>query len=281
MLEIRNISYRIGKKDILSEISFSAMPGTFTGILGPNGAGKSTLLKLVAGEFTLQNGNILLKQRSLSDFSIRELSLQRAVMTQSIHMSSHFKVHEVVMMGRYPHFNSVPHQKDILAARKSLAMVDLADMEHRLYVSLSGGEQQRVQFARVLAQMTSENASGPKMLLLDEPLNNLDVKHQHLLMETARQFAQAGNIVIAVLHDINLAAYYTDELVLLSKGKKIAMGKPADVITSEILESCYQFPVTIGRHPFHGSPVVYFGSPVSKNKHDNQQQFLYDTQVKF
>lgn len=279
MLEVRNISYGTAGKEILREISFVARPGKFLGILGPNGAGKSTLLKLLSRELKMQHGHVLFNGIGLNVFSITDMAKARAVMTQNISMSGHFNVHEVVMMGRYPYFKSVPQPADADAVQRALVMAGLQDFEHRTYHSLSGGEQQRVQFARVLAQMDSPQVK-PKMLLLDEPLNNLDIKYQHQLLETAVDFSRKGNVVMAVLHDINLSALYADELLLLHRGKLKAMGSPHEVINEKILETCYDFPVRVTEHPYHPSPVVYFVNPAKTNLNINENHLNYDTQIK-
>jgi len=280
MLEVRNINYNVTGKKILRDVSFVARPGKFIGILGPNGAGKSTLLKLVSRELKLQGGNMLFNGLPLTQFSVAEMARLRAVMTQSITMTSQFTVHEVVMMGRYPYFKTVPHTTDTEAVERALVNTGLKNFEHRTYVSLSGGEQQRVQFARVLAQM-DQPQTKPKMLLLDEPLNNLDIKYQHQLLETAVDFARKGNVVMAVLHDINLSALYADELLLLHQGQVKIMGTPHEVINEKILEACYDFPVRVTEHPYHHSPVVYFGCPAKTNQYINENHLSYDTQNQF
>lgn len=278
MLEVRNISYTIQRKNILKDISFEGKAGCFIGILGPNGAGKSTLLKLLSREHKTQNGTIFLNGKNIHEYEITDLARNRAVMTQSITMTSQFTVHEVVMMGRYAYFKNTPSQNDICAVKKALDKTGLNDYGQRTYSSLSGGEQQRVQFARVLAQM-DHDATKPKLLLLDEPLNNLDIKYQHQLMESAMNFAQKGNLVMAVLHDINLASLYAHELLLMAKGQLKAIGEAREVINEKILEECYDFPVKVAEHPYHKCPVVYFGCPALQKTETFQNQLKYDTEI--
>lgn len=265
MLEVKNIDYSIDKRNILKDVSFTAEKGKFTAILGANGAGKSTLLKLISREIAIQKGDVLLNEKNISNYSIQEMSLQRGVMTQSISLSSNIPSKEVVLMGRYPHFKNIPQQKDLDVVDESIEKTETEFFSERSYHTLSGGEQQRIQFARVLAQVT-ENNSQPKLLLLDEPLNNLDIKHQHKTLELAKEFARNGNIVIAVLHDINLSALYADEIILLKGGKKIFSGIPKEVLTEENVSTCYDFPARVETHPFHQCPVVYFGCPVLKEE---------------
>lgn len=277
MLDIKNISYSAGKKNILHSVSFTAEKGQFIGILGPNGAGKSTLLKLISRELKTKQGSIFLNGQNIHQYSVNQMALLRAVMTQSIHVAGDFKAEEVVMMGRYPHFNTVPSAEDINAVDHCIQLTETQNLRERNYPSLSGGEQQRIQLARVMAQV-HHASNSPKLLLLDEPLNNLDIKHQHKTLEIARDFAQKGNIVLAVLHDINLSIEYTDKLLLLHEGNCKAFGNAGQVIEETILSECYNFPVKTGVHPYKNCPVVYFGQKTEKeNKLQNQLQ--HDTPV--
>jgi len=260
MLEVRNISYGVRGKAILSNISFSVGPGKLVAILGPNGAGKSTLLKIISRELNALQGTIFFSGKQLHSHSVEQLSLQRAVLTQSIQLSSRFEANEVVMMGRYPHFESFPSEKDKAIVNEVMQMTETYPYNDRIYQELSGGEQQRIQFARVMTQVRGENVFN-RMLLLDEPLNNLDVRHQYKLLSIASEFSKNGNTVLTVLHDINLAAMYADEVILMAKGHVHSIGLPKDVITGENITSCYDFPARVESHPFHQCPVVYFGCP--------------------
>lgn len=268
MLEVRNLSFSVSKRPILLPLSFEAEAGNFYVLLGANGAGKSTLIKLLSNEYEVSGGSVLWKGRPLSSYKIREIAKERAVMTQKVHLSNDFDTEEIVMMGRYPHFASSPREEDRHVVRKVIEETGISAFTGKPYHQLSGGEQQRVQFARVLAQLeeAGPEAKG-KLMLLDEPLNNLDVKYRHLILSQAKAFARKGNSVIMVMHDINLAARYADRILLLKKGRLMTEGKPSEVIRDEILSLCYDCPARVAEHPFYENcPVVFFEDRGIKNE---------------
>ncbi|MFT5617698.1 MAG: iron complex transport system ATP-binding protein [Arenicella sp.] len=265
MLTVENISYRIGKKEILHKVDFMAKAGEMIGVLGSNGAGKSSLLKLITKENTLSDGSIYWKNRKVEDYNVKEMALERAILTQQTHISNDFPVPEVVMMGRYVHFKSLPQLVDYNAVEQAMLQTKIAKFSDRQYQTLSGGEQQRVQLARTLAQIDEGNVQGSKLFLLDEPLNNLDIKHQHQCLQLARNFARMGNVVLIVMHDINLASFYTDKIVLLNNGEMQHFGSPAEVLTEQHLRQAYDFPVSIQQHPFSKCPIAFFGQAETLN----------------
>ena len=188
------------------------------------------------------------------------MALERAVLTQQIQMSYDFPVREVVLMGRYPHFNNQPSRQDFEAVEKALEFTDMQKFADRSYETLSGGEKQRVQTARVFAQIQLNNTENTnKLLLLDEPLNNLDIHHQHLMLQRIKQFSEDRNVTLLVLHDLNMAAQYADKILLLKNGNQLAFGTAKEVLNEELISSCYELRVKIDQHPYHNCPVVYFG----------------------
>lgn len=260
MLRADNIRFDIKEKTILAPQNLTAEPGQLLGILGPNGAGKSTLVKLLSGENRISTGRIWWCGKALDNYNGSELARERAVLTQHTQMSYDFPVEAVVMMGRYPHFQYHPEKDDRAAAQAAMRHTGIAHLAQRYYLTLSGGERQRVQMARVLAQVwPEEHRHQPKLLLLDEPLNNLDIRYQHEIMEIVREFVQHGHVAIAVLHDLNLASMYADQLLLLHEGRKMRAGAPEDVLDESLLEQCYEFPVSVQSHPFRSCPYVFFG----------------------
>lgn len=261
MIEVENLSYKIGPKTILDQVGFSARAGKLVAIVGSNGAGKSTLIKLLSGGLKPAAGRAFWNGRNIAHCSEQEMALTRAVLTQNVSMSGDFPVDEVVLMGRYPHFNGNPTKEDWESVKACMRETGVDKMAKRTYFTLSGGEQQRVQIARALAQVHPFSSEKPTFLLLDEPLNNLDIRHQHACLEMCRDYCQKGNMAIMVIHDINLAALYADEILLLNKGKLLAFGPPAEVLTEELLSEAYDFPVRVEGHPYHNCPVVYFGCP--------------------
>src|SRR5206468_4796831 len=170
--------------------------------MGANGAGKSTLLKLLAGDLKPSAGKIWWEKKEISDYSKKELAVQRAVLSQHYNISFPITVQEIVMMGRYPHFSSNPGEVDLAICREAMDLMSVREFAERDYNTLSGGEAQKVQMSRVLAQVW--DAQNEKILYLDEPVSHLDVRFQHQLLRAAKDWCRNQTTVIAILHDINL-----------------------------------------------------------------------------
>lgn len=259
MLTINNINFSRGSRKILKNISVHCVPGSVTAILGPNGAGKSSLLQLICAEMQADSGEILWNGQSVFEGNPRDHARERAVLTQRTIINEPFPVEEVVMMGRYPHFNHSPSAEDREIVKEAMDASEVTAFGKTPITRLSGGEQQRVHLARVLAQVQGAS-STPRLLLLDEPTNNLDIPFQHKLLSVARKFASEGNTVVAVLHDINLAAQYADYLLLINNGSVLEYGPTESVFNSETLSNCYNYPIQVFPHPVHGLPVAYFSA---------------------
>lgn len=259
MLTLRNITWHADPRGpaVLRDVSFAAQPGELVTVIGPNGAGKSTLLKLVAGDHPVRSGSVLWCGRDLQRLPPLAVARWRAVLDQRNRIGFGFTVREVVMMGRYPHFTGHPSALDEHAVECALERMGLHRLARRDINTLSGGEQQRTHIARTLAQIDGP-AAAPGLLLLDEPLNDLDVKHQHALLAHLRAFAQAGHVVVAVLHDVNLAAQYAHRVLLLAKGRVFADGPAPDVLTPAALAAAYGLPAHVTMHPFLSVPFVHF-----------------------
>lgn len=272
MLKIKNVSYEIKSRKIIQDISVEIGTGKLIAILGANGAGKSTLIKLLSQEYKPTKGNVYWKGKELAKMPIKQMALKRAVLTQNIHMSQDFPVEEVVLMGRYPHFKNYPRKEDLKAVNQAKQQTNIEELAQRSYGSLSGGEKQRVQLARALAQLNDSGQNHNKLLLLDEPLNNLDIRYQHQCLKLAKDFAQQGNTVLLVIHDINLAALYADKILLLNRGQLEMYGTPEEVLTEKCLSKCYQFSVKVATHPYYHCPVVYFGHFDNASKSSSIQQ---------
>ncbi|UOR06303.1 heme ABC transporter ATP-binding protein [Hymenobacter aerilatus] len=253
MFDVQNISYHIGRKTLLQQVSFCARPGELMVILGANGAGKSTLLRLLSGDLLPSGGSIFFQGQPLMSQSPGELAQQRAVLTQQHALALAFSVEELVMMGRYPRFGGQPSARDYHVVETALAMVGMTSMAQRSYPTLSGGEQQRVQLARVLAQVWE---ADPGYLLLDEPLTGLDLHHQHRTLAVARELVSKGFGVVAVLHDLNLAAQFADQVLLLHQGQPLAYGPPAQVLTAANILVGFDLPVQLVPHPHHDCPLI-------------------------
>lgn len=258
MLKTENIIYSIGKKQIVNNISVEFLPGEFNMILGPNGSGKSTFLKIFCGEIKGYNGTVLYNGINITKQQKEELARYRAVMSQQPELSFPLMVEEVVMMGRYPHFTFNPTRKDESICNEVIARMDLSSFKERNYLTLSGGEKQRVQFARVLAQIWEKPATGNRYLFLDEPLNNLDINYQQEFLQVAKEFTNADTVLVAVMHDINLAVQYADKLFFLKDGALVGFGRPKDILTADLIRKVFKVSTTIINNPVTNVPLVIF-----------------------
>lgn len=262
MLKTQDIYYCIGNKLILGGISAEFLPGEFNMILGPNGSGKSSFLKIFSGEIQKYDGTVSYAQEKLSSIKKEDLAKHRAVMSQQPELSFPLMVEEVIMMGRYPHFTFNPGKKDEEICNEVMKRMNLLSFRERNYLTLSGGEKQRVQYARVLAQLWDQEENETRYLFLDEPLNSLDISYQQEFLQVAREFMNAKSVIVAVMHDINLAIQYADNLFFLKEGKLVAHGKPQDIVTEELIRSVFEIPVIIVSNPVNGKPLVVFRNDV-------------------
>ncbi|WP_159479594.1 heme ABC transporter ATP-binding protein [Chryseobacterium sp. 18068] len=257
MLKARQIDYKHKEFFILNDVDVTLDYGDFLAIVGPNGAGKSSLLSILANEVKQGKQKIMFKNKDISEWEVRELSLHKAKFSQHNSNEIPLQVKDVVMMGRYPYFDSQPRKEDFEAMNKLMYETDVYHLKERDYNTLSGGEKQRVHLSRVMAQL--ENELEQKLVFLDEPLNNLDVKHQYKALEIIKKFTQHANSAIVVLHDLNLAAQFADKILLMKSGKVSAYGTPEEVFTSENITQAYNFPCTICLHPVNSNPMIIFG----------------------
>ncbi len=228
MLEARNITVKRGAKRLLDNVSLSIVPGRLTAVIGPNGAGKSTLLRVVAGELASTEGHVLLDGANIRDMPVARLATRRSVVSQSTTLSFPFTVHEVVMLGATVPAFGVRDPAAAVAAREALHAVGLAEFETRMLNELSGGERQRVHIARALCQLaTAPRAeSETAALLLDEPTASLDLKHQGDVLTVIKAQSLSGRAVMLVIHDLNLAAAFADEIVLMADGRIVEEASP-------------------------------------------------------
>lgn len=244
-VKAEHLHFSIGKKDLLMDISFTAQPGELLVILGANGAGKSTLLKLISKELKPVRGSVMLNRVSLRNWHTHELAKCRAVLTQQSIISLPFTATEIVMMGRYPHFRLKPTSLDHNVVGHVMNYVGISHLAHRNYLTLSGGEQQRVHLARVLSQIWNDQSQG-KLLLLDEPVSALDMQYQHEVLQLLRKLVYKGFTVIAVLHDLNLALQYADRLLMLKNGKQVVYGDRS-VLTEPVIKEVFNIDTHIHR----------------------------------
>lgn len=247
MIEVRNVSLSIGEKRLLDQVSLSCQPGSVTALVGPNGAGKSTLLSVIAGDMKPDTGEVLLDGRPMSAFSIRDLAQLRSVFPQGSAIRFGYQVQEVVSMGRA--FRVLPTEDDSAVIDAAMRESEISHMAWRDAQTLSGGEQARTTFARVLVQECP-------VVLLDEPTAALDLRHQERVLQSAAALAREGATVLAVLHDLNLAAAHADRVVLMREAGIAAEGTPWEVLTEELIGSVYRQQVCVMAHPQRTCPVI-------------------------
>ena len=265
MLRAEAIEIRIGKRLLLDAVDLTVQPGQVLAVVGPNGAGKTSLLKALVGELTPQQGQVLQQDRRLADWPVEVRAQLLGVLPQQSPLNFPFRVAEVVGLGRYPHHTGA--KKDAAIVAGALAAVDASHLQVRTYTTLSGGEKQRVHLARVLAQVWEASALGERYLLLDEPTAALDLAHQHVILQTARRMAQQGVGVLVILHDLNLAGHYADQIVMLKNGRIAASGDAAQVLSADNIAEVFDIAVEVIAHPHSARPlIVHCDLPVSHNE---------------
>lgn len=241
MLSAKNISYKIGNKPLLENVSVDFETGKLNIIIGANGAGKSTLVKIICNQIQPQEGKICYGEKNIKEISIGELARIRAVLSQNVDLAFPLSVAEVVMMGRYPHFSGRPTEKDQIACEEAMRFFGVWEMAERNYMTLSGGEKQRTHFARVFAQIWYPIPANNRYLILDEPLTFLDIFYQFDFMHKITDLLKQKDMVVAgVVHDLNLAAKFADKIILLHEGKVLASGTKKEVLTKENIRKAYQ-----------------------------------------
>ncbi|MBL4834444.1 MAG: heme ABC transporter ATP-binding protein [Pseudomonas sp.] len=252
MLTVSQLGCARGGCQILTGIEFQLRSGEVLAVLGTNGAGKSTLLATLSGELSHPEGDIKLAGRPLAAWPAAQRARRLAVLPQSSSLAFAFSVEEVVLLGRLPH--AVGHDEDRRVVAEVMHATDIDHLRQRSYLALSGGERQRVHLARVLAQIW--DAAEPACLLLDEPTASLDLAHQRLILQSAREIARRGNAVLLVLHDLNLAACYADRLLMLDRGRVAALGTPWEVLQAERIQQVFGVEVEVARHPRLDCPLI-------------------------
>jgi iron complex transport system ATP-binding protein len=250
-LAARGVTFAYRDGHGVADIDLEAEPGEVVGLLGPNGAGKSTLVKVLAGVLGPYRGSVRVLGDELSGLARRELARRLAVVPQESASDVPFTALETALLGRHPHLAGLAFEsdRDVELARAALARVGASGLAHRPLAELSSGERQRVVVARALAQDTP-------VLLLDEPTSFLDLRYQVELFDLLRELAREGRAVVAVLHDLNLAAEYCDRVALVADGRVVAAGATAEVLTYAHLTHVYGTEVYVDVNDLTGSLVV-------------------------
>ena len=259
MLKIDSVGLTISAVPLLNNISIDCPRGSVTALMGPNGAGKTSLLKVISGEHTVSQGRVEINRQAREDWRPADIAQFMAVLPQSSTLEFAFTAEEVVALGRTPHATGTVRDAEIITA--ALTKVDASYLAQRSFVQLSGGEKQRVQLARVLAQIWDlceyeDDAPTNGILLLDEPSAAFDLAHQLMLIDIVQQISARGVTVVMVMHDLNLAAKCADQMVFMNCGHCTALGTVTELLTPELIKKVFSVDAEVITHPLQGTPMV-------------------------
>ncbi|MCE2596294.1 heme ABC transporter ATP-binding protein [Motilimonas cestriensis] len=253
MLQAVDVNLTRDDKAVLTEVNVALNCNEVVALVGPNGAGKSSLFNVISGEL-LSSGQVFIEQLLRDSWSPPELAQRLAILPQSSQLNFPFSAFEVVNIGRMNKTTS--HLENERVISQVMSWADIQDKAQNIYTHLSGGEKQRVQLARIFAQIWEKPSQGGRYLLLDEPTAALDLYHQHQLLNLLKELAQQQIGSLVVLHDLNLAARYADRVVVLDHGKVVAQGASNEVFTQSLLKSVFSLECEIITHPTAGYPVI-------------------------
>jgi len=253
MIQVKEISKFFGKKPVIQNVSVDVAPGKITSFIGPNGAGKSTLLSMVSRLLNADTGEVLLDKSDVRRWKSDDFAKRVSILKQSNYMNVRLTIRELVSFGRFPYSKGNLKQEDEQKVDEAIEYMNLADIQHNYLDELSGGQRQRAFIAMVIAQDTD-------YILLDEPLNNLDMKHSVQIMKILRKLVdELGKTVVIVLHDINFASVYSDHIVALKDGRVVKDGPTNDIINSDALKEIYDMDIPVQEQ--NGCRIcVYFNS---------------------
>tara|TARA_B100000676_G_C18082705_1_gene852459 strand:+ start:2453 stop:3238 length:786 start_codon:yes stop_codon:yes gene_type:complete len=256
LLEIKSISFKIKEKLILNDISLDVKSGDMVSIIGPNGSGKTTMLKAISNELNISDGEIIFNKKNISNWDIGDLANEKSVLSQSSNLVFPFTVIDIVKMGRFPIKNKGNQNQENNLCEKILDIFDLTDYVNQNYITLSGGEKQRVQLARVVAQIWSEDYSE-KILLLDEPTSYLDIKHQYLLFNFLKTLNEKGLTIMMVLHDLNHALSNSNKVAVLKDSQLISYGDTKKVITENLINKVFEIDLKLINYEGNDVPIIF------------------------
>lgn len=239
MIQVKEITKKYGQKKVVDQVSMAIPKGKVTSFIGPNGAGKSTVLSMVSRLMKPDEGYVELEGQEVHSWNQKELARKLAILKQSNHINMRLTIRELVSFGRFPHSGGKLNAEDEKQIDEAISYMQLTDLQHRYLDELSGGQRQRAYIAMVIAQ-------NSEYILLDEPLNNLDMKHASEIMKTLRKLAEdLGKTIIIVIHDINFASCYSDYIVALKDGVIAKHGSVEEIIQQEVLEEIYEMPFNV------------------------------------
>lgn len=252
MLQIKDFKCGYGKKFYISDITFGVDKGSFTGIIGPNGSGKTTLFRGITGELPTEEGRASINGKNIKDLSLKEKARNMAIVTQEVE-NVDVTVEDFVLMGRFPYqspFQFFETEEDYMIAHKYLKLTDIYELKDKYMYQLSGGEKQLAAIARALSQ-------EPELLLLDEPTSSLDITHKMEVLNLIQRLNNEMKLtVLMIIHDLNLASEYCDNLIMINNGKIHVTGKPEDVLNYKTIEEVYNTVVITKINPLSKKPVV-------------------------
>jgi len=252
IIEVKELFFGYDESPVLNGINFNIEKGMFVSIIGPNGSGKTTLLKIISSVFSPLSGSVLLKGKDIRKYRKRDIAKIMAFVPQQLNMEFEFTVLDIVLMGRSPYLTpfQTESKKDMDIAMDAMSMTNTLHLKDKRITEISGGERQRAIIACALAQT-------PEVLLLDEPISNLDIQHQLDVMGILKKLNKQNNMtVVTVLHDLNMAAEYSDAVMLLKDGKLLQWGHPSKVITKENIKNAYNASVYMMENPLSGTPHI-------------------------
>lgn len=250
MIEVKDISKQYGNKIVLDDVAFRFHSGKVTSLIGSNGAGKSTLLSIISRLLSQDGGMVMVDEKSVTDYKNRMLAQRLSILKQSNHVRLKLTVKELVSFGRFPYSQDKLTAEDLVKVEQAIQFLDLKEIEDAYIDELSGGQKQRAYMAMVVAQDT-------EYVLLDEPLNNLDMRHSVQTMKTLRRLAdELGKTIIIVLHDINFASHYSDYIVALKGGRLQYYDRTEKIISEEVLKDIFDIDITISL--FNGKKVCNY-----------------------
>jgi iron complex transport system ATP-binding protein len=250
-LQLSDIGYSVGGRQLLADADLTLTSGTVTALIGPNGAGKTTLLRVASGELA-GTGTVTLDGQPIQHISLEQRARQMAFLTQQLALDFPFKGHEVMQMGRIPHLTGTRHDRQVL--QEVIDVCSLQDLTARTYTTLSGGEKQRIQIGRVLCQVWDQLANA--YILFDEPTSALDLSHQLMFFELLGRLSDNGAAIALVVHDINLAVRFSDQVVLMSDGHTVASGTPRQVVTRDNIRRAFNVTIDLVETEDPGRPII-------------------------
>ncbi|ALS21393.1 MULTISPECIES: ABC transporter ATP-binding protein [Paenibacillus] len=239
MVEVREVSKQYGNKSVVDDVCISIPKGRITSLIGPNGAGKSTVLSMISRLIPKDRGEIFIDGQEIGRWKSGELAKKISILKQSNHINIRLTIRELVSFGRFPYSQGKLSKEDLEYVDEAIRYMELEDIQHKYLDQLSGGQRQRAFIAMVIAQNT-------EYILLDEPLNNLDMKHSVQIMKVLRRMVdELGKTIVLVIHDINFASCYSDYIVALKDGKVVKVGDTDDIIHPSVLKEVYDMDIHI------------------------------------